>query len=289
MKVRNIFIIALIAVLGLSSCDPNKSKVEEMTNQFVTALQNNDVATIYDLYPDAKLVSNMKLPRVIQLADIDVEKDNATGNYTATIRNPREQKLEFKVVGNDQWQIVDSYGLFNIDEQYSDLAVKSGVPMKKLSDLALNSLFKEDSDFMKFFMKKFGQLTEMKLKRFDGVYNRQYSWVNIEQNIRNEGEFPVRGTNYDVVFHFTDNDGNSAPSTKTVSGVDLQPGETFTYNFQLEGYVMAAYNHALSWTVTFNQKGGNTLKDILKKAKFTGSEYTEFTKENKDVKKIEKK
>ena len=59
MKVRNIFIIALIAVLGLSSCDPNKSKVEEMTNQFVTALQNNDVATIYDLYPDAKLVSNM--------------------------------------------------------------------------------------------------------------------------------------------------------------------------------------------------------------------------------------
>ncbi|WP_153081160.1 hypothetical protein [Segatella copri] len=52
---------------------------------------------------------------------------------------------------------------------------------------------------------------------------------------------------------------------------------------------MAAYNHSLSWTVTFNQKGGNTLKDILKKAKFTGSEYTEFTKENKDVKKIEKK
>lgn len=49
-------------------------------------------------------------------------------------------------------------------------------------------------------MKKFGQLTEMKLKRFDGVYNRQYSWVNIEQNIRNEGEFPVKGTNYDVVF-----------------------------------------------------------------------------------------
>ena len=110
-----------MAVLGLSSCDSNKSTVEDLTNQFVTALQNNDVATIYDLYPDAKLVSNMKLPRVIQLADIDVEKDNATGNYTATIRNPREQKLEFKVVGNDQWQIVDSYGLFNIDEQYSDL------------------------------------------------------------------------------------------------------------------------------------------------------------------------
>ena len=47
MKVRNIFIIALIAVLGLSSCDSYKSKVEEKTSQFVTALQNKDVATIY--------------------------------------------------------------------------------------------------------------------------------------------------------------------------------------------------------------------------------------------------
>ena len=98
MKAKSIITIALMAVLGLSSCDSNKSTVEDLTNQFVTALQNNDVATIYDLYPDAKLVSNMKLPRVIQLADIDVEKDNATGNYTATIRNPREQKLEFKVL-----------------------------------------------------------------------------------------------------------------------------------------------------------------------------------------------
>ena len=109
------------------------------------------MATIYDLYPDAKLVSNMKLPRVIQLADIDVKRTMLQAITRSTIRNPREQKLEFKVAGNDQWQIVDSYGLFNIDEQYSDLAVKSGVPMKKLSDLALNSLFKEDSDFMKFF------------------------------------------------------------------------------------------------------------------------------------------
>ena len=54
MKAKSIITIALMAVLGLSSCDSNMSTVEDLTNQFVTALQNNDVATIYDLYPDAK-------------------------------------------------------------------------------------------------------------------------------------------------------------------------------------------------------------------------------------------
>ena len=62
MKAKSIITIALMAVLGLSSCDSNMSTVEDLTNQFVTALQNNDVATIYDLYPDAKLVSNIGCP-----------------------------------------------------------------------------------------------------------------------------------------------------------------------------------------------------------------------------------
>lgn len=289
MKAKSIIAIALMAVLGLSSCDSNKSAVEDLTNKFTTAVKNKDVATIYDMYPEAKVISNMTLPQSIQTGDIDVEKDEATGNYTATIKNSKEQKLVFKVLGKDQYQIADSYGLFDVNDMYSDIAVKAGVPMKKLSDLTLNSLFKEDGDFISFIKKKFGGLTELNLTDFDGVYNRQYSWVNIEQNIRNDGEYPVRGINYDVVFHFKDNGGNSAPSTKTISGVDLQPGETFTYSFQLDGYSMAAMNHELSWTVTFNQKGGDSLKDMLKKAKFTGSEYNEFMQQNAGTKKDNKK
>lgn len=180
------------------------------------------------------------------------------------------------------------YGLFTINEMYADMAVKAGVPMKQLSDLTLNSLLAEDGDFISFIKKKFEGLTDIKLQDFDGVYNREYSWVNIEQNIKNVGEYPVKGQNYDVVFNFKDSDGNCAASTKTIAGVDLQPGETFTYNFQLNGYATAAFNHTLSWTVSFNQKGGGSLKDMLKKAKFSGSEYNEFI-QKKQRKEREKK
>ncbi len=286
MKVKSIITIALLAILGLASCDSNKSKIEDLTNKFATAVKNNDVATIYDMYPDAKQMENLKLPNGIVMADIDVVKDEKTGIYIANIKNSRDQKLIFKPTDKENFQIADSYSLFDIDKQCSDLAVSTGIPMKKLSDLKLNTLLKEDGDFIKFLKKKYGGLTDLKLTNFDGVYNCTYSWVNIEQNIRNDGKFSVKGNDYDVVFRFKDNDGLAAPSTKTMEGVDLAPGETFTYAFQLNGYSNSARNHALTWSVKFNQKGGTSLKDILKKAKLTGSEYTEFEqqdKENKDA------
>lgn len=286
MKAKSIITIALMAVLGLSSCDSNKSKVEELTNKFATAVKNNDVATIYDMYPDAKQMENLKLPNGIVMADIDVVKDEKTGFYVANIKNSRDQKLIFKPTDKENFQIADSYSLFDIDKQFSDLAVNTGIPLKKLSDLKLNTLLQDNSDFIKFLKKKYGGLTDIKLTSFDGVYNCSYDWVNVEQNIRNDGDFPVKGNDYDVVFRFKDNDGFAAASTKTMEGVDLAPGETFTYTFQLNGYSNSARSHALTWSVKFNQKGGTSLKDMLKKAKLTGSEYSEFeqqAKEDKDT------
>ena len=84
--------------------------------------------------------------------------------------------------------------------------------------------------------------------------------------------------------------GNSASTTKTMDGVDLAPGETFTFTFSIEGFATSAYNSQLGWDVTFRQKGGSSLKDIMKKAKFTGQEYNEFLqKQAKDKDKSGKK
>lgn len=286
MKVNNISIIALLAIFFLSSCDKKKSQVEEQTKAFVVAIKSKDVATIYDMYPDAKLLSNMKLPTSIQMADVDVVKDEATGDYTATIKNQREQKLVFKVMGEDEFKIFDSYNLLEIDKDYINLAVKSGVPLKALSDQKLKELLKEDSPYIAFIKDKFKGVTDFKLSSYDGVYNKNpnINWVNIEQNIKNDGEFRVKGTDYNVSFHFVDMLGECAPSTKTIAGVDLEPGESFTYSFQLSGYEFSAYNRSLSWTVTFDQKRGGTMEDMLKKAKFTGTEYDEYIQNNKTKK-----
>ena len=122
-----------------------------------------------------------------------------------------------------------------------------------------------------------------KLNSFANI-NPNANWINIEQNIKNDGEFRVKGTDYNVSFHFVDMLGECVSSTKTIAGVDLEPGESFTYSFQLNGYESSAYNRSLSWTVTFVQKRGGTMEDMLKKAKFTGTEYDEYIQNNKTKK-----
>ena len=54
MKAKSIITIALMAVLGLSSCDSNKRTVEDLTNHFIAAVNDGDKATAYEIYPDAK-------------------------------------------------------------------------------------------------------------------------------------------------------------------------------------------------------------------------------------------
>ena len=279
MKATTVRIVLLLmCCLTMVSCDSNKSKNEEKAKQFTEALKTKDVATIYDMYPNSKLANHMTLTTNVAPGDQEVVKDEATGLYTANFKNARDQKLIFKVTGKDTYQIIDSYGFFDIEPLYSDLAVKSGVPLKKLSDQKLKELFKDGGPFLSFIKNKYGGLTELNLSYFDGVYlgNMSLNQVQIQQNIRNEGDFPVKGSDYDVIFNFSDDGGNAAPSTQSMDGVDLAPGETFTYTFQITGYANAAYNKQLRWTVSFNQKGGGTMKDLMKKAKFTGQEYSEF-------------
>lgn len=293
MKATTVRIVLLLmCCITMISCDSNKSKIEEKAKQFTEALKTKDVATIYDMYPDSKLANHMTLTTNVAPADMEVVKDEATSLYTANFKNARDQKLIFKVTGKDTYQIIDSYGFFDIEPLYSDLAVKSGVPLKKLSDQKLKELFKDGGPFLTFIKNKYGGLTDINLTFYDGIWKSMNNWMNlqIEHNVRNDGDFPVKGSDYDVVFNFYDTDGVAPQSSKTMDGVDLAPGESFTYSFTLDGYSRVAYNHTLAWTVYFNQKGGGTMKDLMKKAKFTGQEYNEFLqKQAKDKAKSGKK
>lgn len=292
MKATTVRIVLLLmCCITMISCDSNKSKIEEKAKQFTEALKTKDVAAIYDMYPNSKLANHMTLTTSVAPGDMEVVKDEATGLYTANIKNARDQKLIFKVTGKDTYQIIDSYGFFDIEPLYSDLAVKSGVPLKKLSDQKLKELFKDGGPFLSFIKNKYGGLTDINLTFYDGVWKSMNNWMNlqIEHNVRNDGDFPVKGSDYDVVFNFYDTDGVAPQSSKTMDGVDLAPGESFTYSFTLDGYSRVAYNHTLAWTVYFNQKGGSTMKDIMKKAKFTGQEYDEFLKQQAKEKKAGKK
>ena len=67
-----------MVVLGLSSCDSNKSAVEDLTNQFIAAVKEGDKATVYDMYPAAKQYQDLLLPDSIEKGDLDIQKNRRT-------------------------------------------------------------------------------------------------------------------------------------------------------------------------------------------------------------------
>lgn len=160
MKKVTLFLGIAIALLSLSSCDSHKDKVKEVTKQFVTAINTNDKATIYDIYSDAKNATAISPVKRIADGEIEVEKDEKTGNYIATIENVKQEKLVFKAEGKEDVKLIQTYGLFQLKDSLNDLAIKSGVPVKKLGDLENNKLMDPKGKYVSFLMKKFSDVIQ---------------------------------------------------------------------------------------------------------------------------------
>ena len=274
-------VVALsLAMLMLVSCDANKKKIEEQTKLFIEAVNGNDKATIVDMYPSSKDVKGLSMPKKIVDGELTVEKDEKTGNYTASINNPRQQKIIFKVVGKEQYQIIDTYSVMQLDSAYSELAINTGVPVKKVSDLSLSKIVDPEGDYIKFLKKKFADVIGGNLVEEEGTYNYTGGWypsVECKQVIRNAGSTPIKGSQYTVEFSFFSWSGGAASQTIVQDGVDLQPGEAYTFMiYPGSGWVNTARNSELSWHTKFTYKNQNPLKAMLKYAKFTGSEYSDF-------------
>lgn len=271
-----ILLLSVVAFVGLVSCDSNKSKVKDLTTQFAAAVKNGDEATVYDIYPDAKKVSNMSLPDSIELADIEVEKDDKSGNYIAAIKNKLSQKFVFKLVDDKTLQISNSFGFFKRDSIHNQLAIKTGVPLKRLSDMELDSLLKDDGPYISYIKKKYSEAIKVKISSVRKNYYYYHYSAQVEQTIRNDGKFPVKGEDYDVVFTWIDRSGDCATAINVFKGVDLTPGQMYSYYLSPGGFEFAALGGTLDWKVKFIQKGGRTLVHLLQNAKLTGNEYDEF-------------
>ena len=286
MNKVKLFLVIAITLLSLSSCDSHKDKVKEVTKQFVTAINTNDKATIYDIYSDAKNATAISPVKKIADGEIEVEKDEKTGNYIATIQNVKQEKLVFKAEGKEDVKLIQTYGLFQLKDSLNDLAIKSGVPVKKLSDLENNKLMDPKGKYVSFLMKKFSDVIQGGITWGSGNYTWQGGWypsVSATQAITNGGSVPIKGSDYNVVFTFYSPSGITSAEQKEVEvGVDLQPGESYTYTILgLNGFYNAASQHDLNWDIAIEYKNQSPIASLLKYAKFTGNEYSDFLKASK--------
>lgn len=283
MTKKSLMLMSMLLLL-LASCDKNKGKVENLTNQFIEAVNGNDKATVYDMFPDIKTLEKLSIPDSIPAGEVTVSKDDKSGNYIASINNSRSQKILFKPEGEETFKIQDTYCIFELDSANKELALKTGVPMKQITDKALNNLFIDDSKYLKFLFEKYSDIVNGNLISEGGTYNASGGWypsVTVHQSIRNIGSVPISWDEYSVEFYFYCPEGTAASEKQVLNGVDLQPGEAYTYTiYDLKGYYNAAQYHDFSWTVTFTYKNRSPLDALLQYAKLSGKEYDEFMAAN---------
>ena len=279
MKTKQLTVLFVIVVAGLAttSCDSNKGKVEELATQFVTAYNEGDKASVYELWPDVKNYENLSMSGAINSEDISVEKDDSTDNYIATINKQKKQRLVFSVDSTGVISLIDTYGVFRLDSLSSEVAMKAGVPLKMLSDVTLAKLMNPQSDFIR------------DLKHENGTHNLwanygAYSWghngsgyyVSMDFTIRNNSSQTVKGSDYYLIITPKQTSTGIVYNTKTVDGVDIAPGEMREFNVVDPPLYNCASNRDLGYNVEINYRSESVFDFLLKYGTFSGKNYEDF-------------
>jgi len=265
----------------MCSCDPNKDKVLEVANQFIGAVNSKDKPSVFNIYPGAKNLNNSSIPDNIQEGKLEVEK-NDSGLYVVSIQNSKQQKMVFEVKNKDIITLKDTYSVLELDSAALELGLKTGVPLKTISDLENSKLLDEEGSFVSYLNTVYSDAINGNLVMESGTYecNRFYGGsVTVTQPIRNIGNAPIKGSDYNIEFNFYSFSGKAASKKIVESGVDLEPNEAATiYAFPGSGYVNVCYEHDFSWTVSFVYKNLSPITTLLKYVTFKGNEYDEYLK-----------
>lgn len=288
---KNVFRLGFFAItIILCSCDPNKDKVLEVANQFINAVNANDKPSVFNIYPDAKNLSNSSIPDSIQNGKFTIDK-NSNGLYVVSINNNKQQRMVFEVKENNSIILKDTYSVLELDSAALELGVKTGIPLKQISDLENSKLLDETGSFVSYLSAVYADAINGNIVSESGTYewSRYYGGnVTVTQPFRNTGNAPIKGSDYNIEFNFYCPNGTAARKKIVEAGVDLEPNEAASINvYPGGGYVNACYEHDFSWTVSFVYKNMSPIIALLKNVTFKGNEYDEYMK-NKESDKNEK-
>lgn len=289
-RISFIFLLAMATIVTLVSCDSKKSEVKSLAKQFVTALNEKDRPTVYEMYPAAKQLMDF-LPENLETSGMKVEVDDSTGVYTVTLNSEREQRIAFIADSLGKFKIKDSYGVLVFDSIGREFAVRAGIPVKQMSDREYADIMNEDSMFMsnlnmKFFDEIHGNLVKQTAYWHYGRESGNW-FMRVFQTIKNKGDVTVKGEDYNIEFKLTDTK-DWVSTTKDVPGVDLAPGETHEFMTDAPAFYNAADNKRLMIDIIIRFKNMSMPAMLLKYAKLTGEEYQEYLQTLKELEEIRK-
>ncbi len=273
------FFCSVTLMVAMISCNSKKSEVKAFTKKFISAVNEKDRLTVYDMYPSCKDLAEL-LPETLDGKKIKVDVDNKTKTYVVSINPEREQRIVVKSSNNGKLQIDDSYGVFKVDSNERELAVRLGVPIKQLSDREYAYVMHKDSAFMQHLGIKFWDELHGNLSQESGYW----SWgrdvggwyMRFYKTIKNKGSVAVSGENYNVEFKLNDYSNNGVSTTKVVPGVDLAPNESHEFMINAPEFYKAANNKTFRGEVIIRFKNMSKAEMLLKYATLMGDEYNNF-------------
>lgn len=286
-KTTVLFFLSLATLVVMISCDSKKQEIKDLAKKFVTALNEQDRVSVYNLFPAAKSLMEL-LPESLDAKSFKVALEDSTGNYVAMLNAETQQRLIFKPDSTGTFRIDDTYGVLSFDSISREFAIRTGIPIKDISDRKFAELMNEDSMFMSnLTLKHFDEL-HGNLSKVSGYWNWGHQagayYLHIFQTIKNNGDIPVKGEDYNVEFRLSDYGANGVSTTKVIPGVDLAPGETIELTTDAPAFYKAANNKTLMVDVVIKFKNMSTQALMLKYAKLTGEEYQEYLQYLKDLK-----
>ena len=274
------FAVIAFTVFGLASCDKNAGKAKEIAEQFVKAYNEGDKAGVYELFTLSRDYSYLSMSGQLKNDDMSADYDEEKDVYTVTLDEEATQRLVFKADSLGNVHIIDSYGVFKLDTLYTELGLKTGVPLKQLSDGELAVLFDEKETFMNFLKQKNNLAYGGKIvPTYGGRWHLTNSILNCVIGVQNNGTEAVSGKDYYLEVEFSKN--FTKLGTKTVDGVDLAAGELHEITFEASEYRNVAREQALNWYTTVKFRGQSQAEILLKYGTFTGEEYKDYA-ENKE-------
>lgn len=275
----SVLLLAFFAIM-LCGCDANKGKVEELVNRFIAVYNDGDKAAVYDLLPAAKACKNLLISGSIGQAEgINVEKDDSTGNYIATINEMKQQRLVFTVDSVGGIQMIDTYGVFRLDSISNEIALKAGVPLKKLSDIEIGKLMDSEGDFISYL--KQNKQTNFLWANYGGYsWIRNYSGVNVTMSftVSNSSSQTVSGKDYYIVVSPSAESTGRAFPTKTIDGVDIAPNEEREFTVNEPSLYNYAKERDLSYIVDIKYRSESILSFLLNYGTFSDDEYDDYQK-----------
>lgn len=280
MKVTKIIGLLAFPVLMLTSCDKNFDKAEEMSKQFVLAYNDNDKAAVYEMLPAIKNYENLAISGTIGQGDeINVEKDDSTGYYIATINETKQQRLVFAIDSTGTFRMTESYGVFKIDSIAMEIAFKTGVPIKKTPDLELSRLLNAQSNFIKD-LELMKQITPLWANYGAYSWGRNSSgyFVSMNFTVQNSSSHPVKAEDYYLYVSPRETSTENTFPAKTVDGVDIAPNETREFNVIEPSLYRYASQRKLSYSVEVKYRSESILSFLLKYGTFNGEEYDDYLK-----------